>query len=302
MTAESPRHHAVRIALVLLTVALVALVVAPVALAADTFRFDNETEMPFTPDNQDNLEEGCWYGATGVFRLGPNPSVSGSIRAEAQLSCERESWGSEIAFDQTLKGTWEQTEGRVYDWAGGVGAFDFTATDPLIGDSSVECPTLGAETEDEWGMTPIERFMTSEADGDVCTVEWLPGVTASDVHFIAASATPRAGHVRMIDALARVYGGKAHVRVQVFGLGHARHRNDVVLRTAGGELIGRASRKLRVGDRPQTIAVPLSTPTLKALGKGKDLRVHAAVDIDSPGGTGDTTSQLVLSERHVAPH
>jgi hypothetical protein len=301
MTTEHPGNHAVRIALIAAAVAFFALLASPIAKASDTFRFDNETEIPFTASAQDEFEEGYWYGATGVFHPGPTPSESGSVIGDAG-GCEREWWGSNLSFDQTYGGTWEQRGVSVYYWYGGTGAFNFEAEDPFIGDSTVSCSANGSEWAADVGATPIEDFMTSEADGDTCTVEWLPGVSASDLDLSTVSARPRAGHIRMIDSLSRVYDGKAHVRVQVFGLGHARHDNEVTLRTVAGRLIGGASRELRVGSKPQAIAVPLSRPVRKMVAEGKDVRVHAAVQIDSPGGTGDTTTQLVLSSRHTRHH
>jgi hypothetical protein len=300
----STEHVAVRPRRILLpatlAVAILALVAVPLARASDTFRFDNETEMRFTANDQDELEEGCWYGTTGVFVPGPTPSVGGSVRSEAGLGCERPWWGSNLAFDQTLAGTWTQNGVEVFDWTGGTGAFAFNAVDPLIGDSSVSCPSTGSEWSEANGMTPIEDFMTSEADGDTCAVQWLPGVSANTLTFAAKSPGPRAGAVRMIDSLALVRGGKARVRVQVFGVGHALRQNDLVLRTHGGQVIGRASEMLRVGEQAAEVAVPLSAAALKELAKGKDMRVDAAVHMDSPGGSGDTTTQLVLSKRKSA--
>ncbi len=301
MTTEHAGHHAVRIALLLVTMAILALVASPFAKASDTFRFDNETGMGFTPSGQDEFEAGCWYGATGVFNPSPTPSQNGSITGDAG-GCEHEWWGSLLSFNQTYGGTWEE-KGSPFDyWYGGVGAFNFGAEDPFIGDSSVSCQSAGSEWAKNVGATPIEEFMTSEVDGDTCVVAWLPGVNAGDLALTAAGAKPSAGHVRMIDSLARVYGGKAHVRVEVFGLGHARHDNDVILRTAAGRLIGRASRDLQVGDKAQTIAVPLPDPLRKTLAGGKELRIHAVVHIDSPGGTGDTTAQLLLREQSAGRH
>ncbi|MBS1892315.1 MAG: hypothetical protein JST59_13545 [Actinobacteria bacterium] len=279
----------VRIALLVTTALLLALVAAPLAKASDTFRFDNETGVTFFSNAGDNLEEGCWYNPTGVLREGEYSSTTGSITGQVGWSCESEEWGANLEFGLVAQGE-------------GVGIFEFVARDPLIGDSSVSCPSVGAEIPESRGEAPIERFMTSEAEGDVCIVEWVPGVSASDLSLSTAISRPKAGHVRIIDSLARVFGGKAHVRVQVFGVGHARHDENLVLRDDNGELLGRASRELRVGDKPQAIAVPLPDAVLKTLAKGKDLRINAAVQIDSPGGTGDTTPQLVLSERQAAHH
>ncbi|HVY96428.1 MAG TPA: hypothetical protein VHA54_05665 [Solirubrobacterales bacterium] len=276
--------------------ALLALVVVPAAQASDAFYFENETGMVFTPNDMDSLESECWYGATGVFVAGPSGSEDGSVRSEAGLGC-REFFGANLAFKQRYGGSWEQSEGPVFFWEGGVGAFGFQADDPLVGFSSVDCAANGPGWEEGNGFRPIEAFMTAEVDGNTCTVEWLPGIDAGDVATGSAAGSAAAGHVRFVDSRAEVRGGKARVRVQVFGRGGAQRRCTVVLRGKAGEAIGRASRELKVGDKARTIAVPLAPFARQALRVGHDLRAGAVLSIDSVGGSGDNTSQLVLSRR-----
>lgn len=281
--------------LVAAVLALLALLAPAPAAASDAFYFENETGMVFTPNDQDNFEEECWYGATGVFVPGPRGAEDGSIRSEAGLGCT-EAWGSNLAFNQRYYGSWEQESGRIYFWEGGIGAFGFSAYDPLIGSSTVSCEANGYEWEEGNGFTPIERFMASEVDGHTCTVDWLPGVNAGDTASSSALNTARAGHVRIVDSLAQVRGGKARVRVQLFGLGHVRRTVHLVLRSGAGMPIGRASRELRVGDKARVVAVPLDASVRRAARK-RDVRVSASVSVESPGGTGDRTSQLVLRGR-----
>ncbi len=281
----------------LLVLAVLALLAAvPAARASDSFYFENETGMVFTPNDIDSLEEECWYGATGVFVPGPKGAEDGSVHSEAGLGC-REFFGANLGFNQRYGGSWEQSEGRVYWWEGGIGAFEFEANDPLLGFSSVDCSANGPEWEEANGFKPIEALMTAEVDGDTCTVAWLPGVDAGDVATGSAAGSAAAGHIRFVDSRAEVRGGRARVRVEVFGRGGAQRRCTVVLRGKAGEAIGRASRRLRVGDRARVISVPLAPFARQALRVGGDLRADAAVSIDSLGGSGDTTTRLVLSRR-----
>jgi hypothetical protein len=87
------------------------------------------------------------------------------------------------------------------------------------------------------------------------------------------------------------------VTVEVFGTGAARHPVTVDLRGASGAELGTATRTLLVGHRPRTVSVGLSAVGRRALAGHREVQVHARVEIDSRGGTGDRTSQLLLRRR-----
>jgi hypothetical protein len=283
-------------ALVLLLAMAAVLLAAPRAGAEDNFTVRNETGERFTPNNQDNFEEECWYDATGIFNPATGSAgVLSSITAEAHLFECNDGWGSNLGYGQTLE-TFEQNEREVYFWWGGVGAFAFSAYDPSIGAGTLSCQAAGSEWAEGNYFTPIERFMTAEVDGRTCTIAWLPGVGGGAARLGLASKPSRAaaGHVRFVGSLASVLGRTAKVPVQVFGLGSAHHRVTVTLRSASGERLGSGSRILKVGDRSRVIDVALSPAAAREVSTRHEFKVKAAVDIASPGGTGDTTTQLLL--------
>ena len=274
-----------------------ALLAAPAAAGEDTFYLMNETGQRLVPDVQDELEENCWFDPTGVFDedAGPSAARVNSITAEEHVFECNAGWGSNVGYE--VKPHLQKVGKNEWTLEGGgrIGAIDFFARDPLIGSGPMKCGALGEEWAEGDGMIPIEEFMTSEADGLTCTISWLPGVNASTpLDLTAASARAYAGHVRLVDSLAPVRGREAKVGVEVFGLGDARHRVTVILRDRSGNRIGIASRVLRVGDRSRVVTVPLSSAGLRELSARHEVRVEAAVEINSRGGTGDTTTQLVL--------
>lgn len=284
-------------AIVLALALATTLIMAAPAWAEDTFYFRNETGERFTPNDQDGLEEGCWFEAGGVFdtETGSAASLS-SITAEAHAFECNSMWGVNLGYEQDpIEATRENGERFVGAWWGGIGAFGFDAYDPWIGSSTLQCEANGREWEEGNYMSPIEGLMTAEVDGRTCTISWLPGVTASArLGLASTSARAYAGHVRFVSSLASVLGDHAKVSVQVFGRGAARHRTTVTLRTRAGRRIGSSSRILRVGDRSRVIDVPLSAAAARELSAGGELEVKAAVAVSSRGGSGDTTSQLLL--------
>lgn len=281
-------------------VAAIAVVMAasPAARAEDAFYFNNDTGMAFTPNDQDGIDGNCWLGATGLFIPGPTGAVNGSIRSDVGPFDQCSSmWGSNLGYDQQYIGSYtqQQTGGQVYLWYGGIGAFGFSAYDPALGSATVACASNGTGWETGNGFTPIEAYMTSEADGTTCTVDWLPGVDGASAGARAAANTSTASHTRFVDSLAEVWDGRAHPRVQTFGTRRVSVRDAVVLRTRGGKVIGRGTKTLRVGDEPQTVAVTLSRSARKVLAKGRELTVRASIEhARGAQGTGDTTAQLVV--------
>ena len=283
-------------ALVLVVAMAAFLIAAPAAQAEDTFYLRNETGERLIPNEPDELEENCWFDATGVL----DPDEPGSAAPLSSITAEEHvfecvsGWGANISY--RVPPHWH-VEHREHTLVGGgnVGAIGFFARDPLIGDATLLCQALGEEWDEGNGFIPIEEFMTAEVDGLTCTISWLPGVNASTpLDLTSASLRAYAGHVRLVDSLAPVVGREAKVRVQVFGLGNARHRVTVTLRDQAGQPIGTGSRFLPVGDRSHMITVALSPATVRELDSRHELRVKAAVDIASQGGTGDKTTQLLL--------
>jgi hypothetical protein len=252
------------------------------AHAEDTFRLTNKAlTAEFDQFFQAKTEAGCWYDPNGVFGTGENffhedSEITGD---DDPFRCDNASWHSVLDYEQ-----------------GGskVGLILFQADDPALGDATLECQGEGAETETGLGFLPIERFLTTEVDGRTCTVAPLPGLGAAGTDFASSPGRAYAGHVRLVSSLAPVVGRRAQVQVEVFGLGAARHRVSVDLRMESGMAVGSASRMLRVGDHPRTISVPISAAAWHELEARREFRVHAAVSIQSPGGTGDTTTQLLL--------
>jgi hypothetical protein len=286
-------HRSARIAALLAAVIAVVLLSAAFAAPAgaeDTFRFDNETGEGFTSSGRDTVPE-CWSGAHGALAAIGEPALNGSIRADVGPfeGCGEE-WGASLAYGQTLAESWED-EGRMeYWWTGGTGLFGFFAEDPVVGGATVSCPG-GSES-------PILNEMSAEVDGTTCTVEWLPGAGPSGSARASAVAAPNAKYTRFVSSLAPVVDGMARVAVQAFARRDLLVEDEVVLRTLGGHVIGRATTLLRVGAKAKRIAISLAPAARKALAQGGDLVVKASIShVDGSKGSGDTTSQLVLRRR-----
>jgi hypothetical protein len=260
---------------------LLAFLLAPrLAHASDTFRLSTPPTVEMGVASQEPIVSGCWYEPTGVF-AGEGAVGTSEITGDADpFKCnENESeWQAYVYLAQSPKNA---------------GLIDFEPRDPDIGSSSLSCRPRPAIAEDE-GYSPIERLMTTEVDGDSCTADFLPGTQTGKTDFAATKSRAYAGHVRFVDSLAPVAGGRAEVRVDVFGLGNAGREVTVGLRSAGGAELGSAERRLRVGDQPRTVSVPLSAGAEQTLKSHHELRVHASVDIAAAGGTGDRTSELLL--------
>jgi hypothetical protein len=260
---------------------LLAFLLAPrLAHASDTFRLSTPPTVEMGTMSQEPIVSGCWYDPTGVF-AGEGAVGNSEITGDANpFKCnENESeWQAYVYLARSPQN---------------VGLIDFEPRDPDIGSSSLSCRPRPAIAEDE-GYALIERVMTTEVDGDSCTASFLPGTQAGKTDFAATRSRAYAGHVRFIDSLAPVAGGRAKVRVDVFGLGHASHQVTVGLRSAAGTELGSARKTLRVGDQPRTVVVPLNAAAKQAFKSQREIRVHASVDIASPGGTGDQTTQLLL--------
>jgi hypothetical protein len=262
---------------------LLAFLLAPrLAHASDTFRLSTPPTVEMGVASQEPIVSGCWYEPTGVF------AGEGAVGT------------SEITGDaDPFKCNENETEWQAYVYLArspkNAGLIDFEPRDPDIGSSSLSCGPRPAIAEDE-GYSPIERLMTTEVDGDSCTADFLPGLDRGADALAAVRSRAYAGHVRFVDSLAPVSGGRAKVRVEVFGLGRASHQVTVGLRSAAGAELGSARKTLRVGDRPRTVVVPLTAAAREALKSkpGHEARVHASVDIASSGGTGDRTSELLL--------
>lgn len=248
------------------------------AQAEDSFYFESDTGMKFLGANMDDLEGECWFGATGNL-IEDNAAENGSIRSENDSPFDECSaaWGANMTY--YVKGK-------------GIGAFGFGAFDPLVGSSTVSCQANGVEWERGNGYTPIERFMSAEAEGRTCTVEWLPGVEAAP----GARLLPTARwHSRMVDSLARASKGRAKIEVQVFGQGKRAVRERVTLRNRSGRLIGRGTGVARVGSRSTAIAVSLAPFARERLADERELVAKAVLEhVDGTPGTGDRTRQLVV--------
>jgi hypothetical protein len=271
-----------RLAAIAVGALLLAFLALPhLARASDYFRLNTPptVAMGIDPEETPN-EEGCWSEGTGLFAAEPSyASGVSEITGEGNpFKCEYHEWAAEVFLARSPKNF-----GLIY----------FNPRDPVIGSSSLACAPRTVIAKEE-GYEPIQRVMTMEVDGDTCTASFLPGTQAGTTDFAATSSRAYAGHVRFVDSLAPVSGGRAKVRVEVFGLGDASHEVTVRLRSAGGTELGSARKSLRVGDQPQTVVVPLTAAAKQALKSHREIRVHASVDIAAAGGTGDRTTQLLL--------
>lgn len=284
-----------RVALAAVIAMVAALAVATSQAAASwTFRFENHTSATFTANDESSPEGACWYEEIGAFKPeSTKGAVSASVSSQSSPFECHDTWEAKLAYDQQYIGSYEN-EGAVNLFFGGVGAFVFHAYDPWFARATLDCEAAGPEWEEANGETPIEPYMTAEVEGQTCNVAWVPGYTPTQSALEATAPRAYAGHVRFVDGLAQVFRRRAGVRVDIFGLGHARRRVTITLRTAGGDPIGEASRVLPVGGRARTIPVPLSAAALRELHARREFLIHAAVRIDSKGGTGDTTPQLLL--------
>jgi hypothetical protein len=267
----------------LLALLAVAALAVPAAEAEDVFYFESNTGMKFLGANMDNLEEECWFNPSGNM-IWENAAEDGSIHAIDDNPFDNCSaaWGANMTY---------------YVHGKGIGAIGFGGFDPLVGSATVECQANGYEWEEGNFYTPIERYMTSEADGLTCTAEWLPGQGPPQS---ARSSRAEGGwHSRLVNSLAPVKGGAAMVSVQVFGRGNHSLRDQVTLRTRSGKLIGSGSGVSEVGARAHRIAVPLAAFARKRLKQKHELTVRAVLrHVDGAPGTGDETKQLVL--RHAS--
>ncbi|MFN8216658.1 MAG: hypothetical protein U0R71_08685 [Solirubrobacterales bacterium] len=291
-------HHSVRPAAVLAALgaaAVLAMFAPPRAAAEDTFRFENETGKGFTAGGRDTVPE-CWFGASGVLAPQTEPQLTGRISADVGPfeSCGG-FWSTTLSYDQEFLEDYEMEGQPGALWRGGVGGFAFDAEDPSIGPATLSCSAAGREWAELGGAEPIENLMSSEVEGTVCTVEWLPGAGPQRLARASAVAPADARYSHFVSSLAAVEGGAARVAVQTFARRKLAVADEVVLRTRSGAAIGHATVRLRVGDRARRAAVPLSAAARRALGKRGYLVVRATIrHVDGSPGSGDRTSRLVL--------
>lgn len=257
---------------------LVLALLAPAAQAEDTFYLESDTGVEFWNANMDSLDE-CWFGPTGSLVYG-KAGEDGSIRAEDSNPFNEcpDDWGSNMAYSAN---------------GGSVGAFGFGAFDPAVGSSSLSCQANGSEWEEGNYYTPIESFMTIEADGHSCTIAWLPGARPSGLARVPLASM--GWHSRLTDSLAPVSSGRAKVSVQLFGKGRRAVRDRVTLRTRSGRPIGQAEGTSKLGARAHAIAVPLAPFARERLAEKRELIVRASLThADGTPGSGDTTKWLLL--------
>jgi hypothetical protein len=276
-------------ALLAALIALIAISATP-AQAEDAFYFQSSTGMKFLGEDMDGLEGGCWFGPTGNMIDG-KAAENGSIRAEfGPLSECDEAWGANFSFG---------LGGNSY------GSVDFGAYDWPFAGSQLDCLGNGAESARLEGQIPIERFVSIEVEGDTCIVEWLPGARPTALaravlpsHNPGLPGLARGWHSRLVSSLARVTGGTAKVRVQVFGTGSRAVRDRVTLRTRSGRLIGRGHGTSQTATRPRLISVPLTPFAQQLLAKKDEIVVRASLaHADGTPGSGDETKQLTLRAR-----
>ncbi len=287
MSAIRPLRLLVPLAFLLAATLLLA---AASAEAHDTFTFqgpagvefrnyDEATNSPW----QAEAEDQCWVGRTGNL-------------VEEQSGSE----GSIHAFPETRPATCPERWTAYMGYRQGRYTFGGILFRPWVLEgswSTVQCiiPDLESELFDELFPASIEMLMSAEADGTTCIVEWLPGKGSGSALARAASLAPAGWHSRMVDSLARVAGGTAKVRVEIFGSGKRTVRDRVTLRTRGGRLIGSATGAGHTAAGPRTIAVPLAPFAQRALAQKGELMVRARLrHADGTPGTGDRTRQLVL--------
>jgi len=290
---------------------VVVLLIAAMAAGASTahgdaqFAFMDATNSGFSATPQlVNDGSPCWSNATGLFVPGvTQPTPLGTFLATNDAACQSSGnpgtfYSTWLSYGQTVKGTSTGDGGvTLVDWEGGTGAVDYVASDPFGGSATLSCATLGAQSETQLGLRPIESFMTVETDGTRCVTQWLPGAGPSRLAR-AAQAGPAGVHTRFVDSLATIRGRHALVRIQGFGEMGARARERVVLRTMSGTVVGRGAGTVVVGEPATTVRVTLDPPTRRALARGHELNVRGSVTraADTPG-TGDTIRQLVVRAR-----
>ena len=303
--SRSARTHALLVATAVAFVALMAIAAGP-ARAEDTFRFENHTGEGFTSYSEAAPE--CWEQPTGPLAWVSEPRQSGSISADISPfgSC-KEWWSANLAYEQEFWEGYETTSGEHIDlWKGGVGTFNFWAEDPAIGPATLRCAGFG-EITGEAGPRPIENEMSAEVDGTDCSINWLPGAGPSGSADSLARTQPMepvdSKYSRFVDSLAPVKGGIAQVSVQTFGLHRVAVEDQIELQTRGGEPVGRATTRLRVGEKPKRVAVKLAPVALAAIAKHGYLLVDASLaHVDGSKGDGDNTSELVLKRDGVPRH
>jgi hypothetical protein len=276
--------------------ALVLAAAAAPAGAEDAFYFQNETGIGFS-GSMAPPEGECWFGLTGIFVGGPAASSDdGSIRSDNDPfdGCA-EVWDPYLGYNQRYVGSYVREGGPVYLFTGGIGAVGFMASDPDLGSASVSCDTPGAEWEEANGYTPIEPYMTAEADGTTCTVAWVPGMREAGAK-ASTAARKATTHLRLVDSHAAVVGPEAQVEIQAFGSGRAPVLAGVRLTTKAGKTIGRGKGWTRVGARSRVISVPLRLPRYTALNlRPLEMEVQAVLThADGSAGSGDSTKQLIL--------
>lgn len=283
------------------------LLIAAMAAGASTahgdaqFVFMDATNTGFSASPQlVNAGTPCYPQARGVFAPGvTQPTALGAFLSSNGAACQGQgipqSYETWLSYGQTVTGTSTGGAGvTVVVWEGGTGAVDYVASDPFGGSATLSCATLGAQSETELGLRPIESFMTVETDGTRCVTQWIPGAGPSRLAR-AAQAGPVGVHTRFVDSLATIRGRHALVRIQGFGEMGARARERVVLRTMSGKVVGKGTGTVVVGDPATTVRVGLDPLTRRTLKAGHELNVRGIVSrADDTPGTGDTIHQLVV--------
>jgi hypothetical protein len=279
------RLHAFAIAAIA-ALALLAVLGAPAARAEDTFRFRGEPGPSFTA-LPGSLPE-CWSDGSGIFSSSNEADEDGSVSADLDPFDEcGEQWATEIYWGQEQR-SWTR------EWSGGYGGFWFDAQDEVATPATLSCFVNGSEWVESLGIKPIGSMMSAEVDGTDCKVAWLPGAGPESAS-ASSVGEPSAKYSHFVDSLARVSAGKARVEVQAFGRGRLGVEDEITLRTKSGQLIGQATAKLEVGDKPKQVSVPLDGATKRALAAHGFLIVNASIrHIDGSAGAGDHTAQLVL--------
>jgi hypothetical protein len=300
---SSRRIHILLVATALALVALASIAAGP-AHAEDTFRFDNHTGEGFTAFSEGAPE--CWEKPSGALAWASEPHQSGSISVDIDPfdSC-REWWSANLAYGQEFWEGYEANNGENVElWKGGIGTINFFAEDPGVGPATLRCAGLG-EISEEAGPQAIENEMSTEVDGTDCNIRWLPGAGPSADSLDSARPIEPAGakYSRFVDSLALVKGGVAHVSVQTFGLNRLEVEDRIALRTRGGQSIGQATTRLRVGEKAKLVAIRLAPVALQEIAKHGYLLVDAALThVDGSKGDGDSTTQLVLRRDGVTRH
>lgn len=300
LRAPSILRSRAAIAVASITLATLALLAPARAFGANAFYLDNETGAPLNAQIYEMPN--CWYGPTGIFIPSDHAwDGGGSIRSEATPfhGCEQY-YTARLGYGWKHVGSYERDGFVTHLWKGGMGMFDFTASNPTVGRASVGCSNYPEGWVIGNGYRPIDRLMAAEVDGLHCRISWLPGMrptralgalglsTALDL----ADAPP--SNLRFTNSLADVRDGVAEVEVATYGRDQSVDAR-VTLRDDAGELLGEGEEEVRLAGGGALVAVPLDDPVRAVLGRDGEAVVEAVVDqAGGEPGTGDSTSQLIL--------